>query len=206
MSENPDVASSGVVEFRADDGSSASTNIPLVKAALVALFEAWPRALAFDELTAAVQSRLAGDAIVKNPEILAEPLLQCYLSNVVALHVSPAQFELMPGERPLASPLARHQSAAGSAITNLRHRVVELAEGDRLVLGYLDGTLDRPALLGALERAAGDGKLPCDGDASFDGDAPKPCGSSVPGGRCTPSAEWLEASLKRLATCALLVQ
>ncbi len=209
MSENPEVSSSRVEEFRADDGSSASTNIALVKAALLALFEAWPKALTFDELTAAVQSRLAGAggvAALGSPEILAETLLQCYLSNVVSLHVAPARFALTPGERPLASPLARHQSAAGSPITNLRHRIVELTENDRLVLGYLDGTRDRPAMLGALERALGDGTFQWDDDAPAQGDATEPAGSSGPRGCRAPLAEWLEGSLKRLATCALLMQ
>ena len=48
--ENPNVASTEVVEFRTDEGFSASTNVPLIKAALLALFEAWPRCVPFEEL------------------------------------------------------------------------------------------------------------------------------------------------------------
>jgi SAM-dependent methyltransferase/methyltransferase-like protein len=183
----PDVSSSAVGAFRADDGLTVSTNIPVVKAALVSLFEVWPAALSFDALWSAVCLRLAGTPdsateSARSPELLAESLLQCYLSNLVAFHVRASRFVRQAGPRPVASPLARHQSASGSPITNLRHRIVQLSDSDRRVLSYLDGSHDRPAIVELLKRAGG---------AAESG---------------LTLAESLEASLQRLAQSALLVQ
>ena len=75
-------------------------------------------------------------------------MLRCYLSNLVALHVSPPQFVAVgAGERSLASPLARLQARTTARVTNLRHRLVELSELDRLTLQYLNGLNDRAALV-----------------------------------------------------------
>lgn len=183
VSESLDLSLSAVEEFRSDEGASASTNIPAVKAALVALFEAWPASLSFDELWAEVQRRLAPASIAAGTaEALAESLVHCYLSNVVALHVSPAQFALTAGQRPVASPLARCQSKLGQPIANLRHRIVELSEADRLVLDMLDGRTDRAALAVALATANAGGAEQAE----------------------SKNGQWLEESLDRLARSALL--
>ena len=61
---------------------------------------------------ARVAERLGGDG-ASHRELLAAGLLQCYLSNMVAFHVEPAQFELELGRLPRASTLAREQAARG---------------------------------------------------------------------------------------------
>jgi hypothetical protein len=48
---------------------------------------------------------------------------------------------------PVASPLARHQAAAGPYVTNLRHETVSLSEWHRRVLCLLDGCNTRTDLL-----------------------------------------------------------
>jgi SAM-dependent methyltransferase len=183
VSETVDLALGVIEEFKSDEGASASTNIPAVKAALLALFNAWPASLSFDELWGDVQQRLTPKSIAAGTaEALAESLVHCYLSNVVALHVSPARFAQSAGERPLASPLARCQSKLGQPIANLRHRIVDLSDADRLVLDKLDGRTDRTALVAGLSDANAVGLEKAD---SHDG-------------------QWLEASLDRLARSALL--
>ena len=178
VSEPADMSLGVTEEFKSDEGASASTNIPAVKAALVALFEAWPAALSFDELWAEVRTRLAGQsAMVGTAEGLAGSLAHCFLSNVVALHVCPAGFALAAGDRPLASPLARCQSRLGQPIANLRHRIVELSDVDRRVLDKLDGRNDRKAIAAAL--------------ADMDMASTAEAGPS--------DGDWLEASLYRLA-------
>src|SRR5262249_2500275 len=48
------------VEFRGDGGLTLSTNHPLIKSALVALCEVWPKPVSLDRLVEMVRSRLAG--------------------------------------------------------------------------------------------------------------------------------------------------
>jgi hypothetical protein len=126
----------------------------VVKAALRRLFEAWPRALSFEELWTAVQGRLGATPPEQGRRLLAAMLLECYLSNLVALHVQPPQFVLEVSARPTASPLARVQAASGPDVSNRRHRLVTLNPLDRIVVQHLDGSRDRGALLDVLMRLA----------------------------------------------------
>jgi methyltransferase-like protein/2-polyprenyl-3-methyl-5-hydroxy-6-metoxy-1,4-benzoquinol methylase len=212
VSEQPEIASMSVEEFKGDDGANVSTNMPLIKAALMALFEAWPKSLKFDDLWSAVRGRLQGmdgSAVHRSPEMLAETLLACYMSNLAALHVKPFDMVTEVGDRPVASPLARHQSAAGMPIANLRHRVVDVSDGDRFVLGYLDGNHDRSAIVSALGRAIGNGTLKIDDDAAGEPVAAvseRPPSADGARSRQEFLAGWLEASLYRLARSSLLLQ
>lgn len=193
VSDVPDVAGTLPEVFRADDGRSATTNIPQVKAALVALYEAWPRALSFEALQARVAEQL-GRGLDSHRDMLAAGLLQCYLSNMVAFHVEAAQFALQPGPLPRASSLVREQAARGWPIANRRHRVVPLGDADRLLLSLLDGQTDRPALAAALASAVASGSLPRAG---------------LPAGQWEDPACWLagplESSIESLARNALLL-
>jgi methyltransferase-like protein/cyclopropane fatty-acyl-phospholipid synthase-like methyltransferase len=160
VSARPEVSSTAAEEFRTDKGREITTNIPLVKAALVALFEAWPRSLAFDDLVAASRQRLGPGAAGDDAAgVLAEALLQLYLASLVALHVRAPEFVLEPGERPLASPLARHQAATGTRVTSRLHAHMEVQGLDREVLRCLDGTRDRAAVLDALVEAVVSGRV-----------------------------------------------
>ena len=127
---------------------------------------------------------------------LAESLLRCFLSDLVELHVGPPRFAGAPGERPIASPLARLQAEEGGRATHLRRRTVELDGLDRLVLRRLDGTRDRPALLDAIGGMVASDELTISGE-----DGPI----------CDPAkideilAAELGPCLQRLAGLALLV-
>jgi methyltransferase-like protein/cyclopropane fatty-acyl-phospholipid synthase-like methyltransferase len=197
LSERPDMTSPAVERFRADDERGVSTNIPVVKAALVCLYEAWPQALAFDALCDAVQARLgqAGDAA---NALLATKLLQCYLTNLVALHVYPPRLVLRAGERPTASLLARHQAKTGRRITNLRHRIVELGPFEQILLAQLDGSRDRAGLIDTLLELVNGGVLVLRRDG-------QPLDRPEPATAREILAEALEPSLERLARSALLI-
>jgi SAM-dependent methyltransferase len=101
------------------------------------LTDAWPRALPVAEL---------GDD---------EQLLRAYAVGSVQLHVWTPPLPAEVPERPVASALARLQAARGTRLTNLWHGSVEVPDelGRRLIT-LLDGTRDRAALLGELERPA----------------------------------------------------
>ena len=131
----------GRTEFRGPLGATLTTDHEAVKAALVRLGEAWPAAVPVAEL---------GD----DPTV-AEMLRRAYAANLVHLHVWAPALATTPSERPVASALARLQAAAGTRVTTLRHTSVEVAdELGRRLIGLLDGTRDRPALLRELGRPA----------------------------------------------------
>jgi methyltransferase-like protein/cyclopropane fatty-acyl-phospholipid synthase-like methyltransferase len=196
--EPPDVASAEAEEFRTERGRTLSTNIPLVKAVLRVLYEAWPCPVSFDALCAAAAGRLGPEraAAEGGPRRLAEVLLQFYLSNLVALHVYLPPFVVRPGERPLASPLARLQAATGDCVTGRLHNAVELSGADRVVLRCLDGTRDRPALVDALAEAVAAGRV----ELSQDGRALR-----EPGEVRAVLGPALEQTLNRLALSAVLI-
>ena len=190
VSLQPDVASTEPEVFRADDGQTISTNSPLIKAALVELFAAWPGAVPFEELCRRIGARLGGTLPEQAREALAGGLLQCYLSHRVALHGHGPRLVLQPGEHPLASHLARYQSEAGAPIANLRHRIIDLSPADQYVLRLLNGQLDRPAIATALAKAV-----------RFEGLQLTPESAS---GAASPE-NWLVESLGRLGRSGLLL-
>jgi hypothetical protein len=122
-------------------------------------------------------------------------MLQCFLADLVELHVHPPHFAPDAGERPVASPVARLQATAGERVTNLRHYPVELDEFGRLLLPYLDGSRDRAALVALLADLVARGVV-----------AVPDKGAATPG---SVPREYLEqalaASLHRLAASALLL-
>jgi methyltransferase-like protein/2-polyprenyl-3-methyl-5-hydroxy-6-metoxy-1,4-benzoquinol methylase len=147
-----DVNSTEVEKFKAPGGSAVSTGQPIFKAALGHLARVWPQAVPFDVLRTEARAAVGGDAVAtatQDARILAESLLNCYASasgSLVEFHVRELPFVLRPGDRPVASQLARVQSASGTRVTNMRHESVNLNAVDRLLLPYLDGTRDQAAL------------------------------------------------------------
>ena len=128
-------------EFEGPLGARLTTDHEAVKAALVRLGEAWPAALPVAEL---------GD----DPAV-AEMLRRAYAANLVRLHVWAPALTTTPSERPVASALARLQAAQRTRVTTLRHTSVEVPdELGRRLIGLLDGTRDRAALVAELGRPA----------------------------------------------------
>ncbi len=162
LSDQPDLASKTPEDFRSQRGVKITTNHPLLKAALVSLFEVWPAALSFAALFQAVRDRLcpAGTDLTEEDEAeardyLTGALLMCYQADLVELHRFPPQFTRKAGDRPLASPIARLQAAMElPQVTNLRHHSAELAPLERLLIQLLDGSRDRAALVEELVKLA----------------------------------------------------
>jgi methyltransferase-like protein/SAM-dependent methyltransferase len=205
-SPKPDVHTKAVEEFHALDGGPAAgaTNDPLLKAALMILLEHWPRSVPFADLHRLTLGRLdfppspvADPApFDRAPRALAAALLQCYATDLVALHAFEPHFVVEFGDHPTASPLARLQAEAGTRVTSLRHRVVELSAFDRLVLRQLDGHRDWYAILDALDEAVAAGAFPLNQDG-------QPITDSLKVRQILGKS--LDPSLRRLATSALLV-
>jgi methyltransferase-like protein/precorrin-6B methylase 2 len=153
-SESPEVASEKVEEFENQHGSTVSTNHPFTKAALVVLWEKWPRPFTFAELWETVRGRLgesaAGMPAEKGRGMLASSLVQLYLSGLVELHMHVPEIALKPSERPYTTKLIRLQAMTGATNYNRRHKLVNVSVMQRAVLALCDGTRDRAAMVEAL--------------------------------------------------------
>ena len=195
-SPEPDVAGDAPEEFRKPEGAaSLTTNSPLVKAALVVLYEVRPRTLGFEALWDGVRSRLGLGDDEEARGALRAALLRCFLSNLVEFHTLPPRFAAQAGARPRASALARVQARAGGRVTNLRSRTLEPGGFDLVVLRLLDGRRDRAALLEALDALVASGEF-----TVHAGDEPVNDPAQI---REALAAE-LEPCLGRLAGLALL--
>ena len=123
--------------------------------------------------------------------------MQCAASDVVHLHVHTPRFTLELSDRPVGNAYARFQAWSNpTRVTTLYHRLVEMPILDGVLLRYLDGTQDRPALLRTLADLAAAGELvvPQDDQPVRDPDKVK-----------TLLEPLLEPSLRRLAGAGLLV-
>ncbi|HXQ69729.1 MAG TPA: class I SAM-dependent methyltransferase [Pyrinomonadaceae bacterium] len=158
LSDNPDIHSNAVEEFQGKKGSAITTAFALGKAALVCLGEKYPRSLPFEVLSAEAHKRI-GSPTEPDPENeakLEELLLKAHGAGLIEMHLHVSSFALEPGERPVASPLARLQARDGSIITNLLHNNIKLEDDlGRQLLLLLDGTRDRSALFKEFQLAIG---------------------------------------------------
>ncbi|MFI4992757.1 MAG: methyltransferase regulatory domain-containing protein [Solirubrobacterales bacterium] len=141
--------------FVTPEGYSITTSEPLVLAALDALASCWPAALDFPVLlerslgATGTPSELAATG-------LRAVLLEAYIARVVHLHATAPPVSASAGERPLASPLARAQCAAGlPAVSTLLHVNARLeGELEPQLLVLLDGSRNRQALTDAVSATA----------------------------------------------------
>ncbi|QDU30000.1 trans-aconitate 2-methyltransferase [Anatilimnocola aggregata] len=138
-------------------GSTLSTKEPLLKAAMLELRAAWPRAIPFMELLSNARGRLhPGTQVIdaeraaNDAKNLARPLLRCYATTHVDLHAEPPQVAYLIPEQPAISRLARFQASQPGAVTNLMHEVVQLGDFERQVAKLLDGSRDRAAVIETL--------------------------------------------------------
>jgi methyltransferase-like protein len=155
VSSRPDLHSSIREDFRHPSGSTAFSTYPIVKAALVALEEAWPRFLSLEELCSQARAKLDGEAIpnaatrAADKQQVEQALLKFYsiADALVDFRLRPLRVTKQPGPKPLARSLARWQAASDRSATNLRHEFVKLDDFGRQVLRRLDGRHTRPEMV-----------------------------------------------------------
>ncbi len=144
--------------FLTPEGFSMTTSEPLVQAAMAALAEAWPQSLACSALLARAREAAGLEA---SSELVAARLravlLQAYLARIVMLAGCPPPVSGEVGERPVVSPLARAQNAAGlPALSSLLHANARLdGELEANALALLDGTRTLAEVAAALGEAPG---------------------------------------------------
>jgi len=153
--------------FKTRDNRTFTCNEPLAMALLLRLGQAWPNTVAFENLLSLSQHTFTSEHTVASShqsgvfdETLAATLRSLFFSGVIELHASAVQCVREPGERPCTTSLVRHQTTAGSGVTDQLHRTVNIDDdAARLLLRHLDGTRDRSALSGILEDAVKNGRL-----------------------------------------------
>ena len=120
---------------------------PAARALLEAVEGAPERTVAFDELRETLDAQ---------PDTLASALLAAFAFGHVDVHAEAPPGAQRPGPRPRTSALARAQAAEGPAITSLTNTVVKLDSPEaRTLIGLLDGTRDRAAIMADFEAATG---------------------------------------------------
>jgi methyltransferase-like protein len=147
-----DLRSPTAEQFRIASGAVMDTSHPLAKAALCLLGEAWPEALRFDALLAQARTRRGdlGDT-EQDAEDLAAFLLVANGIRFVRLMRRPPDWLRIVSDKPATTALVRWQAAAGLPITNAWRQSIPLDDQMlRYLLGLLDGTRRRPALVKAL--------------------------------------------------------
>ncbi|MBI9045700.1 MAG: methyltransferase regulatory domain-containing protein [Anaerolineaceae bacterium] len=138
----------GIQTFEDDTGVIFSTDHQMTKAALMVLNLVWPQFLSFDQLILEIKKILQqtgchpddneGEKLI---ETLCANLLHAYSrsTKIVDLRLDNPSIEVILQEKPLASPIARHQAKQQEMITNLRHERIKLNPMDRNLLIRLDG-------------------------------------------------------------------
>lgn len=141
------------VRFDGPYKSSLTTDNPVVQFAFARLGKVWPGTVGFDELlehawnSASDRSLVEGMSFKMAEDALGETLLKVYAAGMIEFCVHPPRLVTSPGERPIASPLARLQAASGPTVINLRHHNIRIddAMGRGLIM-LLDGSRDRATL------------------------------------------------------------
>jgi len=128
---------------------------PVLSYLLETLTEATPE-------TIAVATLLDGARSAPHPSGARSPamvLLDAWLGGFAQLYAVEPRAIRIAGDRPLAAPVARWQSAQRETVTNLRHEAVRLVDPfARTLLSLCDGTRSRSDLARAIagERDVGD--------------------------------------------------
>jgi methyltransferase-like protein/ubiquinone/menaquinone biosynthesis C-methylase UbiE len=158
MSASPDVTSDAIETFETPFAGELSTGRPLLKTMLTQLAQVWPKPVGFQDLWTEISERLA-PASAGTADEVAGLLLKCFQAGFVDLHSRLPVFAVAPGERPVASALARLEARDQTIVTNLKHHLVSVDVLPRLLLQACDGTRDRGALLELVLAEAGSGEL-----------------------------------------------
>jgi methyltransferase-like protein len=205
VSARLDLYSTAPEQFETPSKLGINTPDPIVKAALCVLSDAWPRAIAFDEVRRQarlrVNSKRPDDPAVAAQDALAlgRAVLTAYAggsNSLMELWLTPPRFTTEISHRPSASPLARLQAVSGPQVTNRRHQTLGVSEFDRQLLPLLDGTRDRAELRNSLVQNFKKGKL----SLSREG---KPI--TDPGLARDLLTQTLDQQVPKLAAAALLV-
>jgi methyltransferase-like protein/2-polyprenyl-3-methyl-5-hydroxy-6-metoxy-1,4-benzoquinol methylase len=169
-----DVVSKEPSKFKVAGGTLTS-QVPIIKAAILVLGERWPEALSFEVLLDESLRRMGHDpsSVAAQREraasFLSENLVQCFAQRAIHFSTIPPHVRRSPGERPRAFAVSRLQARVTPRVTSLLHELVALNEFDRQVLLLADGTRTQSEIVEVLLGHVREGKLKASGPVNEPG-------------------------------------
>lgn len=163
-SPRPDVSTEAPVPFVTIFGDTLNVGRPALKAAVLTLFDGWPRSASFDELFAECRMRLGRTEPASEPDraAFATVLLQGHMANLINFHVYDPPIDTGPAVRPRAGAIVRRQVERNEPVVSLRMGAAELDDLEKLLILHLDGTNDHASIVEALTGQAVAGALRID--------------------------------------------
>jgi SAM-dependent methyltransferase len=144
-------APAGARTYSGASGVTVTTDNGLTQAALELIGERYPGQIGFSDLVdeAGRRWRPFGTWVASPTErtVLALDTLHCHAAGLLELTLQPFDLAARPGAAPVASTLARAQAARALPVSTLRHDSMRLAPEFHRLIGLLDGSRDREALL-----------------------------------------------------------
>ena len=159
-----DVPGKGEGKFKLSAGT-LTTQVPVIKAALLILSERWPQTMPFEELLDESLRRMGQDPAnaatqrEKVAQFLAENLVQCLGQRAIHFFSAPLPVAARIGERPHGFRVARFQAQNQTRVTSLLHELVQLNEFDRQLLQMCDGQRTRGQIIEQMAADVRSGKL-----------------------------------------------
>jgi methyltransferase-like protein/2-polyprenyl-3-methyl-5-hydroxy-6-metoxy-1,4-benzoquinol methylase len=162
--------------FTHRNGGEIKSDTPIVKAALVALSQAWPESVAFSNLARAACIAIGIEFDSDQGAQAKSELMSSFLSyaeaNLINFTATPTLCIRAISDYPETSALARYQALRQEYITSLRHTAVKLESTSRQILALLDGKHSQADLREALMNLHANGELVIEGtlinsDSSF---------------------------------------
>jgi SAM-dependent methyltransferase len=148
-----DTEGGGQTAFKATNGTTLSTEDPLLISALSLLARRSPDRIN----TAALLDGLAPTE--KARADLRNQLAQCVTSGLIAVHSVDAPYAVVRTTRPKASRVARAQAVSQKRVTNMDHRMIELETLGQRTLLLMDGSRTEAELLDDLIDAVVSGAI-----------------------------------------------
>jgi SAM-dependent methyltransferase len=149
FSEMPDLVSDKQEIFCAPNSISTEVELPILKAALVRLREAWPEAVQFVELHEHAVA-LSGADSEQSVRELQDQLVRLYFANMVELHPQPVPCTKKLGDNPIADVFAREQASFSSWVTTVRHEYQPIDRLEAELIRLLDGSRTKEQIVSEL--------------------------------------------------------
>ena len=140
----------------------AEVSKPATKAAIGLLMDAWPRALAVDELCRLAIHRatpVLGDVTPDEAERgMLEDLFGAVMYGLVELHTQAPPCTNVTSDTPHAHPLAALQAKSSRFVANAHHQAIELDDLSRQVLTLANGRRRHGEMVDELQQAPETGR------------------------------------------------
>ncbi len=179
-----------------------TTQDPLVIETVLKLKDAFPCAVAFDDLFQNALDKMVDGVIADATKIealkrsLATNLIHMTVSGIVELQYNPSMFTADIPEFPKTSAVARMQAESTNRLTSCRHETVNVDDLSKHLVPLMDGTRTKDQLVEELKRLVEEGKLVIQQKGE------KPEGISMD----EVMGKAVNEVLKRLSNAALLVR